>query len=190
MYLQISGTAMGTRIAPQYANIFMSDLEHRFLDSQPLKPHMYIRFIDDIFLILTHGKELLEKFHQDFNAFHPTIEFTMDYSETEVNFLDTTVKIHDGHLHTTLYKKSTGRRTYWHASSFHPDHTLRSIVYSQALRCNRICSTTVERDKHHNYLHQVFTNLGYRSRIVNEQINRTKNIPRDQLLQYKQKNRH
>ncbi|CAM5177646.1 unnamed protein product, partial [Eretmochelys imbricata] len=31
---------------------------------------------------------------------------------------------------------------------FHPDHTTRSIVYSQALRYNRICSNPSDRDKH------------------------------------------
>ncbi|MDF8238698.1 hypothetical protein P4715_15085, partial [Listeria monocytogenes] len=43
VYLQISGTAMGTRMAPQYANIFMADLEQRFLSSRPLKPLLYLR---------------------------------------------------------------------------------------------------------------------------------------------------
>jgi hypothetical protein len=30
-YLQINGTAMGTKMAPSYANIFMGDLEERLL---------------------------------------------------------------------------------------------------------------------------------------------------------------
>jgi hypothetical protein len=30
-YLQINGTAMGTKMAPPYANIFMGDLEERLL---------------------------------------------------------------------------------------------------------------------------------------------------------------
>ena len=51
LYLQTSGTAMGTRMAPQYANLFMADLEQRFLHSQPLKPLLYIRYIDDVFMV-------------------------------------------------------------------------------------------------------------------------------------------
>ncbi|XP_074866010.1 uncharacterized protein LOC142021282 [Carettochelys insculpta] len=65
--LQISGTAMGTCMAPQYANIFMVDLEQRFLSSRPLLPLLYLRYIDDIFIIWTHGIEALEEFHRDFN---------------------------------------------------------------------------------------------------------------------------
>uniref|UniRef100_A0A8C0IXA7 Clavesin-2 n=1 Tax=Chelonoidis abingdonii TaxID=106734 RepID=A0A8C0IXA7_CHEAB len=38
LYLQIGRTAMGTHMAPQYANIFMADLEQRFLSFCPLTP--------------------------------------------------------------------------------------------------------------------------------------------------------
>ncbi|CAM4539213.1 unnamed protein product [Lepidochelys kempii] len=109
VYLQISGTAMGTRMAPQYANIFMPDLEQRFLSSRPLKPLLYLCYIDDIFIIWTHGKEALEEFHHDFNNFHPTINLSLVQSTQEIHFLDTTVLINNGHINTTLYRKPTDR---------------------------------------------------------------------------------
>ncbi|KAJ7341595.1 hypothetical protein JRQ81_005891 [Phrynocephalus forsythii] len=77
-YLQINGTAMGTLMAPQYANIFMADLEQRFLNHCTQKPLLYLRYIDDIFLIWTHGEQSLKKFHQDFNSFHPNINLTLE----------------------------------------------------------------------------------------------------------------
>ena len=47
-YLQINGTAMGTKMAPSYANIFMGNLEERLLLSS-LKQHLsWFRFIDDV----------------------------------------------------------------------------------------------------------------------------------------------
>jgi hypothetical protein len=47
-YLQINGTAMGTKIAPSYANIFMGDLEERLILSS-LKQHLsWFQFIDDV----------------------------------------------------------------------------------------------------------------------------------------------
>jgi hypothetical protein len=39
-YLQINGTAMGTKMAPSYANIFMGDLEERLLLSSLKQPHV------------------------------------------------------------------------------------------------------------------------------------------------------
>ncbi|XP_074800310.1 uncharacterized protein LOC141982282 [Natator depressus] len=66
VYLQINGTAMGTCMTPQYANIFKADLEQRFPSSRPLMLLLYLHYIDDIFIIWTHGKEALEEFHHDF----------------------------------------------------------------------------------------------------------------------------
>ncbi|XP_074833483.1 uncharacterized protein LOC142001786 [Carettochelys insculpta] len=187
IYLQISGTAMGTRMAPQYANIFMADLEQRFLNSRPLTPPLYLCYIDDILIIWTGGKETLEEFHQDFNNFHPTINLSLDQSTQEIHFLDTTVHIHDGCLNTTLYCKPTERYTYLHALSFHPRHTTRFIVYSQALRYNRICFNPSHRDKHLQDLYQAFLKLQYLPEEVGKQINRARYVPRRLLLQDKPK---
>ena len=51
-YLQIHGTAMGTRMAPSYANLFMADLEQTFLQ-RPIthNPLIWWRYIDDVFAI-------------------------------------------------------------------------------------------------------------------------------------------
>ena len=48
MYHQIQGTAMGTKMAPSYANIFMAQLEERLLANYPIKPLLWKRYIDDI----------------------------------------------------------------------------------------------------------------------------------------------
>ena len=51
MYLQLKGTVMSTRMAPQCANIFKSDLQQKFLDKSQYKPVSYLRYIDDIFFL-------------------------------------------------------------------------------------------------------------------------------------------
>ncbi|OOZ36155.1 hypothetical protein, partial [Solemya elarraichensis gill symbiont] len=101
-YLQEHGTAMGTKFAPQYANLFMHKLEQDFLSTQTLQPDLYKRYIDDIFLIWTHGLEALKHFHNAFNHFHPTIKLTIGYSYDSVDFLDTTVSIRNNRLFTSL----------------------------------------------------------------------------------------
>jgi hypothetical protein len=58
-YLQINGTAMGTKMAPSYANIFMGDLEERLLLSSLKQPLSWFRFIDDVDMKWIHSdKEL------------------------------------------------------------------------------------------------------------------------------------
>ncbi|XP_074793114.1 uncharacterized protein LOC141976198 [Natator depressus] len=68
------------------------------------------------------------------------------------------------------------------SSSFHPDHTTRSIVYSQALRYNRICSNPSDRDKHLQDLYQAFLQLKYPPAEVKKQIDRARRVPRSHLL--------
>ena len=44
-YLQVHGTAMGTRMAPSMACLFMGKLEERMLASAPCRPWMWWRYI-------------------------------------------------------------------------------------------------------------------------------------------------
>ena len=53
LYLQKQGTAMGTRMAPNYAIIYMHKIETGLLQKTTLKPSFFKRFINDIFLIWT-----------------------------------------------------------------------------------------------------------------------------------------
>ncbi|KAJ7320400.1 hypothetical protein JRQ81_019911, partial [Phrynocephalus forsythii] len=88
---------------------------------------------------------------------------------------------------TTLYRKPTDRYTYLHSSSFHPEHTTKSIVYSQALRYNHICSDPQDRDAKLGDLQNAFLRLQYPPCMINEQINKARRIPRDNLLQDRSK---
>ena len=54
-YLQTHGTAMGTRMTPSYANLFMGRLESRILAEAERKPDVWWRYINDVFAIWTHG---------------------------------------------------------------------------------------------------------------------------------------
>ena len=145
-YLPIKGCAMGTKCAPSYANIFMGMFEERYI--YPLIEKIsifYLRFIDDIFLIWTGTTDQLMKFKQQINEVHPSIKFDFNFSNKEINFLDTVVyKTQSGKLETKLYRKESDRQAYLHCKSEHPESLKRSIPFSQALRLRRICSTNNE----------------------------------------------
>ena len=53
---------MGTRMAPSYANLFLGKFERDALLNSPHQPYLWLRFIDDIFMIWTAGLEKLEIF--------------------------------------------------------------------------------------------------------------------------------
>jgi hypothetical protein len=145
-YLQIQGTAMGTKMAPSYANLFMAQLETKFLSNQPCTPSVWLRFIDDIFLVWDHPREEFELFMQDLNSFHHSIKFTMEISTQEIHFLDTTIYKCNNQLASRLYTKPTDSHLYLRYDSCHPKNCIHSIPYSQMIRMKRIHSNPVEAD--------------------------------------------
>ena len=106
-YLQIQGTAMGTKMAPSYANLFMGRLEKQLLQSVTPKLLSWLRFIDDIDMKWIHGRETLEAFLDTVNSFHPTIRFTAEVSNDKHVFLDTTSHLVDDKVVVDLYTKPT-----------------------------------------------------------------------------------
>ena len=127
---QISGTGIGTKFAPPYACIFMSDLKTRFLQSQHLRSLVWLRYIDDIFFIRTHGEESLKKFLDELNGFNQYIKFTYEYSVENIPFLDLKVGLKDRKIATDLHVKPTDRHQYLHFSSAYPNHTKSSVVFN------------------------------------------------------------
>ena len=81
-----------------YANLFMAKFEENVITSYHastgLKPLVWYRYIDDIFLIWTHGDDELQKFltyvdsFSDAREMKSAIRFEVNKSQHEVNFLD------------------------------------------------------------------------------------------------------
>ena len=137
---QISGTAIGTKFAPPYACIYMDKTETDFLKTQDLQPFIWLRYIDDIFFIWTHGEAELKRFMEKLNQFLPNLKFTYESSQKKVAFLDLNVSLENGCITTDLYTKSTDCHQYLHCSSAHPHHLKNSIIYCKALRLSNICT--------------------------------------------------
>ena len=104
-YHQVSGTAMGTKLAPSYANLFMTDFEENHVYTYHLQPKLWKRFIDDIFLIWPHSINSLLELIIHLNTIHSTIKFTSDISPTEIAFLDLIIYIKRSKLYTRLHTK-------------------------------------------------------------------------------------
>ena len=75
-YLQIKGCAIGTVCPAAYANIFMAGFEQKY--NYPLrkdKSILFLRFIDDIFMVWTISDKQLKHFMRELNQKHPSIKF-------------------------------------------------------------------------------------------------------------------
>lgn len=96
-------TAIGTRITPSHANIFMDKMEGRLLEEAEFKPHTCWRYVDDIFIVWTEGEEKLREFIDYLNNALDTINFTSKWSRSEIEFLDVRVINGCGRLETDLF---------------------------------------------------------------------------------------
>ena len=185
-FLQIHGTAMGSpAMAPTYANIFMAILERKLLNEAPqgLIPIEWIRFIDDMFAIWTHGIEKLQKFITYINNFHPTIKFDYTYSYKSVNFLDTTIYINSNNkFESDLYIKPTDRTILLHQNSFHPQTCKNSIIYSQALRYRRIITDNTRLQQRLDNLLIALIHRGYKDDNIITSFNKVLLYTQNELL--------
>lgn len=79
------------------ANLYMEALEERAMSSSTLSPKLWLRYVDDTFVIWPHGQSSLEEFHA-----HQSIQFTKEQeSECKLPFLDAMVERKEGSI-TTL----------------------------------------------------------------------------------------
>ena len=182
-YLQTGGTAMGTRVAPSYANTFMGLFEDQYVYTYTPEPKVWKRFIDDIFVIWTHGIDSLNQFIHHLNNCLPSIKFEADLSTTEIHFLDVTVSLGEQHnIQTDLYTKPTDSHNYLKYNSAHPRHCRDGIPYSQFLRLKRICS------KEETFVHQCremsknFIKADYPPGVIRKAFERVFHSDRNSLL--------
>lgn len=186
-YLQTGGTAMGTRLAPSYANIFMGDLEGKLLNKSSHKPHTYKRFIDDIFLIWTHSLRLLEEFIDTMNNSHKTIKFTSEISESEIAFLDTTVFRIEGtnRLAVKLYTKPTDTHAYLTYTSCHPKKMKDANPYGQFLRLKRNCTNNTDFEKNALKTKEHYLKRGYPEQLLEDHLQKARSRKRKEVLNKK-----
>ena len=114
-------------MAPAYAIIFMESVENSFLSSFPHKPTVYYRYIDDIFMIWSHGIDKFEQFlHNPTNTHHNTT-FAYEVS-TALPLLDVLIRINNNNtIYTTAYCMPTDRHSYLHYKGNLPIHLMHDL---------------------------------------------------------------
>ena len=160
----------------------MDEVETSFLETQEIKPLVWFRYIDDVFFIWTHGQEKLDSFLEELNRCNSSIKFTYESSKTSIPFLDLKVSLSNGYLSTDLHIKSTDRHQFLHYTSSHPDHTKRSIIYSQALRISRICSNKSDFLKHLESMKSWFEVRGYPNKLIEQEMEKVKFVRNGNVL--------
>ena len=175
-YQQISGVAMGTKMGPNYANLFVGFVEKQIFEqyTDPITDY-FGRYIDDCGAASCSCGER-EQFINYVNNFHPALQFTGEIRVTSVSFLDILVTINGNRLVTSVFYKPTDSHSYLLYSSSHPNHTKQSIPFSQ-FRCLRhLCSE--DEDFHSKSLEM----RDYPTSLLDTAFLKASQIPRSETL--------
>ena len=161
MYVQVDGVAMGSPLGVLFANFYMGSLEEKIFTQHPdLKPPLYARYIDDIFINASseeHVTQLIDIFKNN-----SALNFTHEIEEDQqLPFLDVMVHRHENSFSTEVFVKATNLGFCLNAASECPDKYRRSVINSFVKRAFTHCSSWTTTDKELKRISQVLTNNGY-----------------------------
>ena len=144
---------MGTKLAPALATIYIGQLEEAFLLNIATKPDLWVRYIDDIFLIWAHTLDEFDTFMAELNAIQERINFTSEISKENCNFLDLTIykspTFRDtGFLSTKIYYKPTNTFSFPLDTSYIPSHIQKGIAIGEMTRVIRNTTSPVLCEKY------------------------------------------
>ena len=184
IFLQTSGTAMGTKMAPIYANLTIGFLETKLYDTVKTKMptitsnriyREWKRYLDDCFIIWKDDNHLLECFLEILNNLHPAIHFTIETSSNSIPFLDVLVIKKTDKLETDIYRKPTDTMNYVDFRSCHPRHTKIAIPYNLANRIDTIVSNPVQKELRLTELKNILISKHYPAKLIDNSIERAIN---------------
>ena len=182
-YQQVGGVAMGTKMGPNYACLFVGYVEGKmFEEYQGRKPALYKRYIDDVLGASSDTRQDLENFIHFCSTYHPALKYTFEISESSVPFLDLCVSISNNRVATTIHYKATDTHNYLEYNSSLPTHCRNAIPFSQFLRLRRICSDDGDYDIKSAEMASFFQYRGYPRSLITRSRQRAKEISRERAL--------
>ena len=139
-YQQLQDAAMGSSLSPVIANIFMEHFETTALQTLSQRPSLWLRYVEDTFVIWPHSRPDLDHFLAHINQHHPSIKFTMETEQNNsIPFLDVLVtKSPSGKPAHQVYRKPTHTDRYLHYRSFHHPSVLQSVPNALIRRAHQL----------------------------------------------------
>ena len=185
-----NGTAMGTKMAVAFANVFMAKIEKGIISKSKIKPLVRKRYIDDVFCVWHTTEDNIENFVQRANNYHDTIKFTAEISYSEITFLDT--KLFKGdrfNRESTLDVQTHYKRTetfqYTNFYSCHPPGVTKGFIKGEALRLLRTNSSIVTFNNNMQSFKTRLKNRGYPSKFSEKFLSEVNFTDRERSLENK-----
>ena len=103
-YHQVGGVAMGSKMGPNYACLFVGFIEEQISQQYTgTVPHLHKRYIDDVVGVACCSRVELDDYIAFVSNFHPALQFTHTISETELPFLNINLRISGDRIRTSIH---------------------------------------------------------------------------------------
>ena len=161
-YQQTEGAAMGSPVSPIIANLYMEVFEEKALATAPHPPKLWIRYVDDTFVIIKSDD--IPEFTAHINSLDTNIQFTAEpETDGKLPFLDSCAESRgeEGGIRTVVYRKPTHTDQYLQFTSNHHLSHKRSVVRSLQHRAKTIVIDPDDQKKELEYVSNVLTDNGY-----------------------------
>lgn len=165
---------MGSPLTLTIANCYMFFFERNIIKQINNSQGLYIRYIDDIFIIVNWPLRHLLKQVDRWNTFDINIQLSANFS-TNANFLDLYIENQNGQLLTNVYHKSSYESYYLPFNSIHPLHMKKNIPFAMLLRAIRYCSTFEVYLDERNKLRMALLLNKYPQKFIDVQFNQLLN---------------
>lgn len=175
IYLQKTGTPMGSPISAVLAECILQEIEKIVLNTTKNKPELYLRYIDDVLIIWNHPQEDLNVLQQELSSVYQSITFLQEIeTNNEIAFLDIMIRRHPYHLETAVYRKATYVPAVIPSTSHHPKNQKLAAFYSFLNRLFTHCSTPIYYKRELEWILQVARRHGYHVHEIYRILNKIK----------------
>ena len=145
-------------------------------------PPLHKTYIDDVIGVACCSRVELENYIHFVSNFHPALQPRHTISDTELSFLDITLRITDDHISTTIYYKDTDTHTYLHHQSSHTSYRTKGLPRSQLLRLHSLFSEDSDFLEKGGEMVSFFEQRGYSPALLQNDLHAIRRLDRTNVL--------
>ena len=158
---------MGSPLGPLFSEFYMSHIENTVFKDPSMKPDLYVRYVDDIF-IRSAAPHMLKLRHAFETA--SVLKFTYEMPvDNKIPFLDVLVSCQEN-ITTSVYHKPTDMGVCLHANSECPERYKKAVLTSYLKRAYGVSSSWDLFNAEIMRIKQVLVNNGYSNSFVDKHV--------------------
>ena len=159
---------MGSCLAPTFTDFYMCDLENKVLSNIDIKPSMFCRYFDDIYVVIRNEEHLQHLKHQ-FEE-NSVLNFTHEMNANKLSFLDIDIEIIYNQYNLSVFRKATDSGKSINPKSECPDRYMSSAIRSYIHRAYKTCTFEGNLNVELSRVKKILINNGFSNLQVDEVI--------------------